>query len=279
MQFVNDAKPQPLAEHQIGRAFYQYDQPSKYLAVYGRLLQGVISQAATYLLTAAFHDRDTAIHVSEGGCYIHGVGELVLLDRSCHFTSYHVAGRGDRARQDDAERCAGLITHVVIRFDPMQPIESLIEAATDYLAHAVDGDINVARQLKPELRAALEASVRQGGPFSGNALSCFFERVRGYDSRKFYDSLRDYRRYCMTTFDDKTDADVDRDFADVDLGRKLHDALRAEYEVGYGSVMCCVPERISGELKFWINASKSTGLETGWFTQAEVEKLLKEGSE
>lgn len=256
--FLNEAKPCDPAKHSWdGKAspgMYGFDKAPKYLFDWSCLFQAMVSQVGTYLLTGKFHDHECGIYKCEGGCKIVGVGDLVLSHDSCYWDY------GPSDDKKNLKKMADLITALVLGFDPMEPIESLLDAAAKLIPVE-----------KEEIRKALGAS-SCGGVFGGNSLSQFF-RHNPFGKWK-HD--REYQRYIQTRFGGKTDKQVDQDFADEDLGddllNKLQEKVRAS---GSHSVpMCCSPSRKGNDLRFWVNTGTSTQID-GWMTQEKIEEYLK----
>lgn len=252
-QFKNDAKAATPKSYINQNGAYHYDQPSDYLKPWSRLFQAVISQAGTYLLKGKFHTHECGIYKTEGGCWIEGVGELVLSEYGCYF--------GGRDRPEQA-KLADLITTVVLAFNPMDPINSLICAAASHVGVKSN-----------KLKAALDKS-SCGGAFGGDALWAFF----GPNRKIIPDPA--YRRYCMVKIEGKTDAHVDQIFADEILGKKLYEKLREVFadpkraSHSAQNVYCCSPRRGKDGVSFWVNTGRQTQVD-GWKTQAELEKFIK----
>jgi hypothetical protein len=235
---------------------YGYDQPSDYLRLYSRALQAVVSQAASHKFTGEFHTGECGIYKAEGGCSVRGGGELVLHENSCRFDTYHA----DEAKQ---QQCAELITKIVLEWDPMDPTDSMFRSAAAWL------------EMEFEDFKDGVAKANCGGVFGGDALWTFFGPNRHCDPK----TLRDYRRYCMMTFEGQSKEDVDQLYADEDLGDKLKDQINAKINEadgkGYQRAMCCRASRTKeGELHFWINTGRSTQID-GWKTETEIEEFLK----
>jgi hypothetical protein len=255
-QFVNDAKPR-TPEY---AGYFGYDKPSPYLFVHSRLLQGVISQAGTYLLTGKFHDKQCAIYKSEGGCRIEGVGDLVPHGRGCYFD--YAVGR-EETRQEQLTKLAALITHLVLNWNPNDPHNSLVQEAAKFTGAPI-----------MDLVTAVSKTSPNGNPFSGNALASFFDW--NPFSKKPID--RDYLRFCLVTFHDWTQEQVDQKFADEDLGESLLDRINAKMkqlanERYFSPALCCSPRRTKDGLGFWVNTGRRTQVD-GWHTQAELEDFI-----
>lgn len=254
-KFVNTSKrrePQaPIHEYHA----YGYDKISPYLFYWSVLLQKVVSQAGTWLLTGRFHDHECGIYKTEGGVHIVGVGELALLHKSCRFD-----GGGSHEQTRDL---AEMITKIVLAFDPNDPIESLYKAGS-----------SAASCKKAALVKAVEGS-HAGGVFGGDALSALF------DHNPFSDPPNDckYRRFILTKFCGKSSQEVDQIFSDEDLGKDLHKRLREAVKArgcsrGWvNDVYCCSPRRTQDGLGFWVNTGRKTQID-GWKTHAELEKFL-----
>lgn len=266
-RFVNESKPKEPdgAARSLGSGIgkYGFDRPSPYLLQWGSFFQTLVSLAGTKLLTGKFTDRAGGIFKSEGGCLIDGAGDLVLMDSYCRFDGGPYLGKdsshADTPKGRAVQAMADLITKLVLAFDPMRPIDSLLEAAAAVL------DVTAA-----EVRTALEAGRGAGGPFAGDALSSFFR----YNPFNTPANDRSYERYCRVTISGQTDAEVDQLFADEDLGEELFKKLRERAKDERYRPLCCSPRRMKdGQLSFWINTGCSTQID-GWRTQAEVEAFI-----
>jgi len=236
---------------------YGFDRPSRYLTVWSRLFQSVISQAGCYLLTGSFHKQHPGIFKCEGGCNIPGVGDLVLLSRSCYFDIY---ARGT-SRATEEKKMASLISHVVLGWDPENPVDSMIALAAE-----------IAKCPVPELIKAVEES--GGGPFSGDALNDFFDHNPFAD----WPTDRKYERWCRIRFNNETPEQVDQMYADIDLGREYREKINRHIrEAGqpWKSALCCSPRRDDkgGNLMFWINTGGSTQID-GWLSESDIKAFL-----
>jgi hypothetical protein len=259
MKFVNEAKAQEPDRRfkNPSMGFYSYAKPSIYLFQWSRLFQAVVSQAGTYALQNKFHDRECGIYKVEGGCRIDGVGELVLGNKYCYFD-------GGRHKDLDASRLAQLITAMVLAFDPMDPIDSLVKSAAE----------NVGCKFGELKDKVMKSEV--GGVFGGDPLSDFF------DWNPFSPSPldQDYQRWVLVEFlKKKTNEQVDQMYADKELGKKLLQRLRDKFKEQkcWYAPLCCSPSRTEkGELSFWINTGRTTNID-GRKTQKEIEDFLKPG--
>lgn len=259
MKFVNEAEPKipDRLYKNPSMGFYHHSKPSKYLFQWSRLFQGIVSQAGTWIHKKAFHSQECGIHKCEGGCNIAGVGELVLGKSYCYF---------DRGRngvsEDAAQRLADLITAMVLKFDPMDPIDSLLKAAAE----------NIGCDAAKLRGATLEARV--GGAFGGDALTDFF------DWNPFSEPPvdPDYKRWVAVEFlKTKTNEEMDQIFADKELGKELLEKLRERFQAQkcWYSPLCCSPSRDDkGKLRFWINTGRKTQID-GSKTLEEIQKFLK----
>lgn len=257
-QFKNSAKPIAPAYPR----YYGYDNPSPYLFVYSRLLQGVVSQAGTYLLTGKFHTHQPGIYKSEGGCHIEGVGDLVLSGNCCYF-DYDTA----KTRNNQAVKLAALITDIVLNWDPMDPVNSMTLVAANHIKCPIVDLTNAV------------ANTGSGGPFGADALSSFF------DWNPFCKAPidRDYLRYVLITFQGKTNEEVNQKYADEDLGDSLLTRINAKMKELAGGkygpfAMYCQPSRDGDNLKFWVNTGERTNVD-GWKTQAELEDFIANATE
>jgi hypothetical protein len=143
---------QPIDAKEIRPGHYGYNYPSKFLFEWSNLLQAVISQAATFMLTGKYHNSHCAIYKCEGGCVVQGVGELVLQDNYCYF-DYRGSDKKTKAQE---MKCAQLITKIILEWDPMDPIDSMLKSAAGFIEDTPDN-----------LKAAVERS-SVGGVFGGS---------------------------------------------------------------------------------------------------------------
>jgi len=182
---------------------------------------------------------------------------LVLNKERCSFDCYH---GGDKIWKQEAQ-LAALITDIVLNWDPNNPVDSMLKTAAKHVGITSD-----------ELENAIKKS-SCGGVFGGNSLSFFF------DHNPFGKMVvdRKYERFCLVTYNEKTDKEVDQRFADEDLGEKLFIKLTKKAKEsgnGYLGPLCCSPRRFeNNKLHFWINTGRSTQID-GWKTQKEIEDYL-----
>jgi len=256
--FKNEATPE-VKKSWDGKElpnYYGFTMASKYLFLWSRTFQAVVSQSATFMLTGEFHEQDCGIYKAEGGSKVVGVGELVVYDDHCRF-DYCVGNLDKQTKQ-----CADLITHIVLNWNPNNPIYSMIKAAADFIK--VEFDV---------LNDVIEkASV--GGAFGGNALADFFNWNPFSDAPE----NREYEQFCLVEYGDKNESEVVQMFADRDLGKALHKNLREKVASnktnGYASVLCCSPRRDDkNDLKFWINTGRSTNID-GWKSEEDINNFL-----
>lgn len=244
-----DGKPAP-------KNHYTFDKPSPYLYVWSRLFQSVVSQAGTFLLTGKFHNRQCAIYKCEGGCNINGVGDLVLYDKSCHFDYM-------RHKTCEEEKMAKLISHIVLNWNPNEPIKSMITVASEFV------------KCEPNDMCVVLETSKGGGVFGGDSLSSFFN----YNPFSPPETDREYERYCLVKENGKSNDEVDKLFFDRDLGKsllkKIQDKCRSNKHNNYTYPLCCSPHRNDkGELLFWINTGRFTQID-GWKTEEQINEFLK----
>ncbi len=233
--------------------YYGFNRAPRLLFTWSSLFQRVISQAGTYLLTGKFHSQECSIYKTEGGCKIAGCGDLVLSDNMCYFDDGH--------QLEHEKKLAALITAVVLTWDPNDPIESMLASAACHVNVPVE-----------KLRKAIDASTN-GGLFGGNALADFF----GWNPFSLPPHHREYLRFCLVKFDDKTEAEVNQQFSDEDLGKDLLCRINQTIKrvsTNWNFAMCCRPRRNKNGLVFWINTGRSTQID-GWKTQEELEAFIK----
>jgi hypothetical protein len=255
-KFINLSNPtQPDRENGYG-----YDFPSPYLLAWTKLLQSTVFQAGTYLLTKKFHDHQTGIFKAEGGCNIAGVGELGLGPRSCYFNHDNRP-----VATNNAAKLAKLITKIILEWNPMDPVKTMLESAADGAGCIVD-----------ELtQAVMGSATHQVNPFNGNAISYFFD----WNLRPTLD--RKYLRYAMIEFGGKTAKQVDQGFADDDYSESVTKRLQEAYRTRNGGSWSSKfwphsvkIKREGKELKLFINCAHKCNID-GWRTKEEVENFLK----
>jgi len=256
MNFINESKQiNPTKDYYTGR-HYTFDKPSKYLFVWSRLLQKVISQAGTYLLTGKFHTQQTAVYKSEGGCNIVDIGDLVLGRSSCYFDTY---SRDDKTKLA-TKKMAELISHIVLNWNPNDPVDSMLHLTAEF-----------AGTTAADLKLAIE-SENSANPFGGDALADFF------DWNPFSDSPIDrvYEKWCRVTFNKETLEQVEQNYSDIDLGRQYRDKINQHIRKANSNcwAMSCSPRRRKDEeLLFWINTGRQTQID-GWKTQKDIQDFL-----
>jgi len=261
MAFTNSAKPKTVNRP----SEYGYDAPSKYLFLWSGLLQQVISQAGTFLLTGKFHDRSCSIFKCEGGCVIDGVGDLVPCKRSCYFDGFY--GPLKKKEEKQIEQLAKLITAIVLEWDPENPVETMLDSACKFV-----------KCDKTELTKALKQSHEGGNPFRGNSLSAFFD----WNPFSKPPIDRDYEGFCLIKFSGWTEEKVLQKWADQDLGEKLLEKINAKFKQiapnNYYSALCCSPRRDDSGLAFWVNTGRRTQID-GWQTEESIEEFFNNATE
>jgi hypothetical protein len=177
--FKNEAKPMPKARSgkDLRDNEYRFDKVPELLFHVSRAFQATVSQALSYQFSGQFHTKDCGIYKAEGGCWVADGGELVLGESSCYWDG------GSRTGVKLTE-AADLITRLVLDWDPMDPMESLIHTAALWLGISDE-----------KFRKGTEAA-RCGGVFSGNPLASFF------DWNPFSDPPinAEYHQYCSDTW-------------------------------------------------------------------------------
>lgn len=241
---------------------YGYDKPSQYLYMFGGLLQRIVAQCGTKMLSGKWMKEPTnfAIYKCEGGCRIEGHGELVLLDSCCYFD---YGGRGGESGEK-VEKLAGLITDIVLNFDPVNP-QSLIDTAAKHVGVT-----------SKELGTELEKM--SSNMFGGNALSSFFDHNPFAESPLF--KMPEYEKFVRINVYGEKESDVEFSMNTKLKGRELLkqmcDAIREKNDSGsYISMpMCCSP-RIGDNKKvgYWINTGRSTCID-GWKSEKEIQAFI-----
>jgi len=238
---------------------YGYDCASPLLFNLGGLLQVVVSQAGTHYFSGKFHNQGCGIYKSEGGCNIAGTGELVLRDHSCYFDS---RGRDDGKAKD----MAALITKIVLEWEPLDPVNSMISSAAAFIQVPIE-----------KLRTVLEAA-RSGGVFGGNALADFF-RWNPFSEPPIQE---EYEHYCWVQIWKRDPKEIEQIQSDRALGRSLLERLDQALATAHKGdelpphAYCCSPQRGPSGLRFWINTGRMTQID-GWKAQAEIESFIASG--
>lgn len=180
MQFINesvriDGKKDWTGQwHALNYNEFGFDRVPDLLKFWGPLFQTVVSQAGTYLLTGKCHDTHTGIYKAEGGCYIAGIGEMVLYRDRVRFDY-----RGsDQKTKNNEKQLAKFITEIVLEWNPVDPINSMLISASKY--------INLS------LEDFKQAVSRCSGPFNGDDLSRFFD----YNPFVGFSPNKEYLDFC-----------------------------------------------------------------------------------
>lgn len=249
--------------------------PSEYLIVWSKLFQAVVSQAGTFFFTGKFHNTRTGIFKCEGGCHLARFGDLVLHTRYCNFDFSF--GKADKKR---ADKMAEMITAIVIEWDPMDPIDSMINSAAKFLKKKCRKFTTgkKAKDIADEMSEILKTTANT--PFNGDALSDFFD----YNPFQKPKIDREYLRYCLVNISGHTHEEVDQQFADEDLGDELLEKIneankkRTGGSSPYGIMLstralCCSPRRDKDGLKFWVNTGRDTEVD-GWRTEEELRAFI-----
>lgn len=242
---------------------YRHQDLSPHLYVFSRFLQTLFSQAGTLLFTGETHTTEPGIHKTEGGIKIYGVGDVVLGRDSCSFDYSEMY----------PEKCATLarlISRVVIEFQPMDPLASMVKAATKFLFEEKP-DLGTPEQIEGKLIAAC---TRKNGMISflqADSLYDFFRDLHDVGDRQgFLRSIRPYRRHVRLEIAKEKLEDIERDFADQDLGWKLEEQFRQRLKGTRHYMFAVAPRRRDGKLTFWVNST----IGYGTVTEAQIHKLL-----
>lgn len=255
-KFTNCAIPFDPTQDGFGRpSDYSFKNISPHMFLWSRLLQRVISQAGTFMLTGKFHEQECGIYKCEGGCRIEGIGDLVLTKRGCYFD--YSRSDGDK---EHLKKMADLISHIVLHWDPENPIDSMIEAACEQSGAS-----------KKQLKKAIDSS-SCGGVFGSDALNDLFD----HNPFGKFPHDRSYREFCLIYFHGKTKAEVRQIFVDEDRGeaymKTMNDLRRAaSCDRYYSPFMCCSPSRKDKHIQFWINDGRD---HFGWYTPFQLDQLI-----
>jgi hypothetical protein len=289
VKFTNDAKPITLDSYRLERdkspqwqgGSYGYDRPSKYLFQWSRLLQNVLSQVLTKTFGAGYHTQSPAIYKCEGGLNIPGAGELVLHSQYCSWDGYY----GPRVAKADAGFAAEVITQVVLGWNPMDPVQSLITIALEATGIKEKG---VNKNEDKELAEHLIANGKKYGQiwavFGGNALADFFD----WNPFSKAPIDRPYERWCLTHSvyssqePQMTDAEVDQMWADEDKTDELREFINAASEKKHGQfhsrrVIGIKHERKDDQVRYYINMGHSHYKLQGWHDEKEIRDLVAAG--
>lgn len=261
MKFKNIAKKIEPRDWQGNYAshYYSYNQPSPYLYLWSRLFQTIVSLSATKILTNKWHTGHCGIYKCEGGCRLPGIGDLVLLNDHCYLNNSRYHSKKDRKIE---EKCAQLISHIVLHWNPNDPVATMIVSASAFIGVR-----------SRELQDAIENGKHIGDAFSGDALNRFFS----HNPFSKFPIDRKYQRFCLMYHNGNknfTKKEVSQFFSDEDLGNKLlkemQEASRREGEFGM-HMMCCNPDRHNGELRFWVN----NGQFYGWYIESDIYEIIR----
>ncbi len=265
-QFANPSK---RVDTKVINNKYGLNGIPKLLRVWNREFQALVT-----ITMSKFHnqgknlpswDRQViGIYKYEGGCAIFGVGSLVLGNYSAYYEN-----RKDNRKENE------LISKMVVEWDPMNPVESLVRSCGEFLI-AETGvtdemkKVDVYQHLHEDLRAALE----QQGVFSPDPLRDFFNISLGSD-----EELKRYTDHCLIKYEGWTQERVDQKNRDKALGNELLDLMvKKARELSCDTYclapLCCSPRRFdNGELRFWINTGRKTQID-GWKTEAQIRDWL-----
>jgi hypothetical protein len=267
MEFTNPSK---RVDSEINK--YGLNGIPKLLRAWNREFQALVTITLSKLHNQGKHlpswkEQTVGIFKYEGGCAIMGVGSLVLGNRS----AYYENGK-------DSTKANELISKMVVEWDPMNPVETLVRSCGDFLVNemGVTGEskkVDVYRHLHEDLRDARS----QGGPFSADPLRTFFEYTLGDP-----ETLSSYIDHCLIKYEGWTQERVDQKNGDKKLGEELLALMNRKCQIdnggGYGlSPLCCSPRRFDdGTLNFWINTGRSTQID-GWKTEEQIRDWVKNG--
>jgi hypothetical protein len=237
---------------EIDPSFFGFDDIPRGLSLWARLFQCVVSQATTFKLKKEFHNfNDCGIHKYEGGCIVDGF-EVVLLKERCYI-NYGTSKKTEAAT-------ASMVTEVVLGWDPMDPIESMLDVA------AKASGCN-----KDSLSEVINKTGRNN-PFSANPLTRFFDM--SFSGPK---EDREYERFCLETITATPKEKIDQMFSDRDLGTELLEKLQNKAR-SIGSLyipLCCSPKREGDNLSFWINTGSNTNIDK-WRTEEEIRGFIND---
>lgn len=266
MKFINSARPidpakeKPWIKQKSDLAgYYSYDKPSIYLFQWSRLFQSVISQVGSFIFNGKYHDQEVGIYKAEGGCRIDKFGDLVLGEKSCYFNYFN-----DKLK-DKLEILGKLISHIVLSWEPNNPIESMLNSAIEF-AHKNCSHRTSVEELSECLTKQNKASM----VFGGNALADFFN----WNPFCKAPIDRDYQRFCLIKFNGYTEEQVNKKFEIEDYSQlllaEINRTIKKSGKNGYASALCCSPKiDKDGNVIYWINTGRSTQIDY-WKTEQEI---------
>lgn len=234
--------------------YYGFTNISPFLYTWSGLLQIVLSAVASKMISGEWLYDGHGIYKCEGGITVKGLGSIVLLrDRL-----YHDYDHSPKAKaKKDIKRVQELVTKVILSWNPMKPVDSMLAAAGEYAG------INF-EEVKSELEKC------EGfGPFSGDSLSSLFD----HNPFAKFPEDRDYLRYCHTQISGKTEEQVNEIFRIEDLSEHLLEELNKAVDKykQYGRFLCASPKTFeNGNVCFWLN----DGNYFGWHTEDEINALI-----
>ncbi len=248
---------------------YQFNMVPNLLKYWNREFQSLVTITLSKLYAKGGHlpswkGANVAIYKYEGGCRVIGRGELVLSSSSAYYTN-----RNDSKKENE------LITLMVLGWDPMNPVDSLVRVCGDFLNKELSvpssKEVDTYQHLHEDFLDAMEHA---NSVFSGDPLRNFFERTSGS-----YDLYEQYRDHCLVKYEGWSQEKLKQSKSDKKLGEELLQLMRTAFKGDPSGLfpLCCSPRRSNnGQLNFWINTGRSTQID-GWKTEAEIRELVKRG--
>lgn len=249
---------------------YQFDMVPNLLKYWNREFQSLVAITLSKFYAKGGHlpswkDTNVTIYKFEGGCRVIGGGELVLSGSTSYYTN-----RNDAVKENE------LITLMVLGWDPMNPIDSLVRVCGDFLNKELSvpssKEVDTYQHLHEDFKDVME---KANSVFSGDPLRNFFERTSG--TNELYEQYRDH---CLIKYEGWSQEKLDQSKADKRIGEELlmlmNRVCNKHNNGGYGlSPLCCSPRRSKdGSLNFWINTGRSTQID-GWKTEQEIRDWIK----
>ncbi|MFA5071242.1 MAG: hypothetical protein WC511_02615 [Candidatus Pacearchaeota archaeon] len=241
---------------------YMFDKLPYGLIMFGRVFQRLVSQVGTKVLTGSFHTQEVGIYKCEGGCNIPGVGSLVLSGQCCYFDGFW--GKMLKENEEQVtDILAGIITDLVLAFDPMNPLQSLCDKASE-----------IAKVSKEELEEVLS---QRDGPFGGNSLSDFFRR-NPFDTSRVVS--QEYEFYIRTEIFEEDPKSAEEALMYDTKGHEYLELINKHISSNkenrsFENAMCCFPRKDGkGKWFFWINTGRNTNID-GWKSEKDIHDFLK----
>lgn len=156
------------------------------------VLQGVLSQAGSHLVTGVFHDGERfSIGKAEGGFLIPSCGEFIPTGDAIMMDSFR-AKISPREAVEAAGMLTNLLSQIVLKWDPARHEDSLYEVAAE-LVGKKPAELRARVEASPEFRVTM-AWAMEGKQFV-NPISYFF----GWNNFDQIPCDRSYRTFWLNS--------------------------------------------------------------------------------